>query len=67
MSVLSINLAWCKGCAICSEFCPKKVLEMKDGKAKVVNGEACVACKMCEYRCPDFAIQVLDDNGKAGI
>jgi len=56
MGKLSVNEAWCKGCAICSEFCPKNVLEMKDGKAIVVNEGACVVCKMCEYRCPDFAI-----------
>ena len=56
MGKLSINESWCKGCAICSEFCPKGVLEMKSGKVIVVNEGACVVCKMCEYRCPDFAI-----------
>jgi len=64
MSKLSINENWCKGCAICSEFCPKKVLEIKNGKVTVINGDACVACKMCEFRCPDFAIFV--GGGKEG-
>ena len=64
MSKLSINENWCKGCAICSEFCPKKVLEIKNGKVTVINGDACVACKMCEFRCPDFAIFVGGKEGK---
>ena len=64
MSKLSINEAWCKGCAICSEFCPKNVLEIKNGKVTAVNEDACVVCKMCEFRCPDFAIFPGGKEGK---
>ena len=56
MGNLSINKEWCKGCAICSQFCPKNVLEIQDGKVSIVNEDACISCRMCEYRCPDFAI-----------
>ena len=56
VSNIKINTAWCKGCNICAAFCPKKVLEVKNGKVSVVNGEACISCKLCQYRCPDFAI-----------
>ena len=49
---------WCKGCYICVEFCPTKVLELIDTKAKVVAPEKCIFCKLCEIRCPDFAITV---------
>ena len=54
-----INRDWCKGCGICVELCPKKVLELDD-KDKVVAArpQDCICCKLCELRCPDFAIEV---------
>ncbi len=52
---------YCKGCAICAEFCPKQVLEMDAFVVKVVKPEACIACMQCELRCPDFAIKVHKD------
>lgn len=52
---------WCKGCGICVEFCPGKVLELNDqGKSTVVREEDCVRCGFCELHCPDFAIVVTD-------
>jgi len=49
---------YCKGCSICVEFCPTKVLEMDAFVVKVANADACIACMQCELRCPDFAIKV---------
>lgn len=60
--VIEVNEPWCKGCAICVEFCPEGVLVMERGKVKVVNLEACSACGLCELRCPDFAIVVIDKS-----
>ena len=56
--IIQIKESWCKGCAICVEFCPHDVLAMENGKARVVKYEACTACGLCELRCPDFAIVV---------
>ena len=61
---IKINTKWCKGCEICVEFCPTKVLAMKDFKACVINFDACIACKQCELRCPDFAIEVIMNEHK---
>ena len=49
---------YCKGCYICVEFCPKKVLEMKGFVVAVKDLDACIKCMQCELRCPDFAIKV---------
>ncbi len=57
-SQIDIRTAWCKGCAICVEFCPKNVLAMQGGKVYVRDIESCIVCGLCEIRCPDFCIVV---------
>lgn len=48
---------WCKGCGICVAFCPVGVFALgEDGRAEVVNPEACTNCQICDRLCPDFAI-----------
>jgi len=49
---------YCKGCSICVEFCPTKVLALDGFVVKVENADACIGCMQCELRCPDFAIKV---------
>ncbi len=57
---------WCKGCGICVEFCPGKVLELDGttGKAQVVHPEECINCGFCELHCPDFAIMLAPKERK---
>ncbi len=64
---IEINEEWCKGCVICVDVCPTKVLEMKDMLSKwegqvvyVKNIDACIGCELCEISCPDFAIEVFE-------
>lgn len=59
---LEIKEKWCKGCGICVEFCPKKVLELKHGKVSIAKADACIRCGMCEQRCPDFAIRLKEEK-----
>lgn len=53
---LKVDKNWCKGCGICVAFCPKNVLEIKDGKVNIKDLDSCIKCGQCELRCPDFAI-----------
>ena len=61
---LVLNSAWCKGCGICAAFCPKKALELVDGKVRKVEGAGCVLCGLCELRCPDYAIYIDETEGE---
>ena len=57
MVAVEITSRWCKGCGICSAFCPKQALSLENEKA-VVDEEKCIACGICELYCPDLAIVV---------
>ena len=61
----------CKGCAYCTEFCPRKALEMSKELTpkgyllpKVTDESKCLNCGLCEIICPEFAIRVLPQDGK---
>ncbi len=63
---IQINDAWCKGCTICVEFCPKDVLVMNHmDKVEVKALDACTKCLRCEQLCPDFAIVVHGEPGRS--
>jgi 2-oxoglutarate ferredoxin oxidoreductase subunit delta len=61
LPTIEIIEKYCKGCHICVEFCPTKVLEMQGFVVAVKNLEACIKCMQCELRCPDFAIKVITE------
>jgi nitroreductase/NAD-dependent dihydropyrimidine dehydrogenase PreA subunit len=46
----------CIGCERCVAVCPGLVLEMVEGKSKVVRGEWCIGCEHCGAVCPTEAI-----------
>mgnify|MGYP001764071251 CR=1 FL=1 len=57
---VSINSEECKGCGLCVESCPPKVLELvkEDLNAYGVHpvqykGEGCTGCGICFYCCPE--------------
>lgn len=49
----------CKGCELCVENCPKKVLEISSSfnrlgyRHAVVKNDGCVGCASCFYACPE--------------
>ncbi len=57
--LVTIEPAWCKGCAICLNVCPEHcfVLDAQD-IAVAVHQERCTGCQLCVKLCPDFAIEV---------
>jgi len=61
---IEIDAERCKGCALCTTACPRKLLTLDEqGRefpvAVILNKESCVACAMCASICPDIAIKVF--------
>jgi indolepyruvate ferredoxin oxidoreductase beta subunit len=56
---VTLEPAWCKGCAICLDVCPERcfVLDEQE-RAVAVHQERCTGCQLCVKLCPDFAIEV---------
>ncbi|MCL2538858.1 MAG: 4Fe-4S binding protein, partial [Oscillospiraceae bacterium] len=60
----------CKGCALCADFCPFKVLSLDHDTlnekgyhpAQVVRPDDCTGCAICALMCPDVAITVERGN-----
>ena len=56
----------CKGCGLCVEVCPKKVLALATDKinlkghhpVEAVNPDSCISCAFCATMCPDCIIKV---------
>ena len=69
--LVKIDSKRCKGCAICVEICPKKVLAMSKEPSstgyllvQVIAQEKCTGCKECELHCPDLAIEVIENKNE---
>ena len=57
----------CKGCGICVDACPKKVLEISEElntkgyyPAFQARPEDCIFCAICCTMCPDVAIAISE-------
>ncbi len=68
---VTFNSEECKGCEICIEWCPKKILTLdtsclnKSGihPAMITDKEKCIGCSNCALMCPDaiITIEKLED------
>ena len=66
MAKLTFDEALCKGCGLCVEACPKKILALSEVRintrgyhpAAVTDEDACVGCASCALMCPDVCITV---------
>jgi 2-oxoglutarate ferredoxin oxidoreductase subunit delta len=55
----------CKGCGLCTLYCPKKIMRISEAlnakgyhPAEVSDPDACIGCAFCARMCPDCAIEV---------
>ena len=57
---------WCKGCGLCVEVCPKKIIFLYESitnrkgyhPATVKDMDQCIGCANCARMCPDSIITV---------
>ncbi|MDO5014806.1 MAG: 4Fe-4S binding protein [Clostridia bacterium] len=70
MKKLTIREDRCKGCGLCVDVCPKKVLELSEKiinkkghhPVQAVNEEDCISCAFCATMCPDCVITVEKED-----
>jgi 2-oxoglutarate ferredoxin oxidoreductase subunit delta len=62
---ITIDRERCKGCSLCIEFCPKKVIYISNDLnlkgyyvAAFDTSRECAGCATCAIICPDVAIEV---------
>ena len=55
----------CRGCGRCVEVCPHGVFSMANGKAELIDKDACIECGACQKNCQFNAIQVQAGVGCA--
>ncbi|MGN0612975.1 MAG: ferredoxin family protein [Porcipelethomonas sp.] len=56
----------CKGCGLCEDACPQKIIRMQKEKingngyftAECTDARKCTGCTMCALMCPECAIIV---------
>ena len=66
MAKLTFKTELCKGCGLCVEVCPKKILQISKDKinkkghspVEIIDQEQCIGCAFCATMCPDCIITV---------
>ena len=66
MPKVIVNENRCKGCGLCVNACPKKIIKLSKDKlnakgftpAAVEEQDKCIGCAFCATMCPDVAITI---------
>lgn len=66
MAKVTFKTDLCKGCGLCVDACPKKLIKIAENKinakghspAEMIDQEKCIACAFCATMCPDCVITV---------
>jgi len=68
-NIVTIDEKLCKGCLLCADACPKKILTLDKNRVNTkgynpiqcTDMTACTACAICGRICPDSVIKVERD------
>ena len=64
MARIEIDRFFCKGCGLCMDVCPKKLITYSaeageaGAYAEQKDSTECTGCKLCAIQCPECAISV---------
>lgn len=65
MAQVSFNEELCKGCGLCVEYCPQKIIELSEKinsmgyhPAQITDVNRCTGCAFCAMMCPDVVIRI---------
>ncbi len=66
MTKVTFETDRCKGCGLCVDACPKKILTLNREKinkkghypAEITDQSQCIGCAFCATMCPDCVITV---------
>lgn len=66
MARIEVKTDKCKGCSLCVEACPKKILTLDSGTFNpkgynpcvCTDQSKCIGCAFCATTCPDALIEV---------
>ncbi|MFY9402915.1 MAG: ferredoxin family protein [Candidatus Omnitrophota bacterium] len=71
MPKITINKDKCKGCYLCIEVCPKRLISKDEGlningyqPVKFRDSKECIGCALCAIICPDSCIEVWQEKSR---
>lgn len=65
VATLKLDAEKCGGCGMCINVCPHQVFSLHEGKADIMNLDACMECGACMKNCALSAISVSPGVGCA--